>query len=61
MNIYISNLSYGVDDADLNTLFAEYGEVTSAKLLWIGKLVDQEDSVLLRLLMRQWDKKQSMN
>ena len=61
MNIYISNLSYGVDDADLNTLFAEYGEVTSSKLLWTGKLVDQEDSVLLRLLTRQWDKKQSMN
>ena len=33
MNIYISNLSYGVDDADLNTLFAEYGEVTSAKVI----------------------------
>lgn len=33
MNIYISNLSYGVDDADLNALFAEYGEVTSAKVI----------------------------
>ena len=33
MNIYISNLSYGVDDADLNTLFVEYGEVTSAKVI----------------------------
>ena len=33
MNMYISNLSYGVDDADLNTLFAEYGEVTSAKVI----------------------------
>ena len=33
MNIYISNLSYGVDDADLQTLFAEYGEVTSAKVI----------------------------
>lgn len=33
MNIYISNLSYGVDDADLNTLFAEYGEVVSAKVI----------------------------
>ena len=33
MNIYISNLIYGVDDADLNTLFAEYGEVTSAKVI----------------------------
>ena len=33
MNIYISNLSYGVDDADLNTLFAEYGDVVSAKVI----------------------------
>lgn len=33
MNIYISNLSYGVDDADLKTLFAEYGEVSSAKVI----------------------------
>ena len=33
MNIYISNLSYGVTDADLNELFAEYGEVSSAKVI----------------------------
>ncbi|MDL2262141.1 RNA-binding protein [Bacteroidales bacterium OttesenSCG-928-I21] len=33
MNIYISNLSYGVDDAGLNELFAEYGEVSSAKVI----------------------------
>ncbi|MCD7974080.1 MAG: RNA-binding protein [Candidatus Azobacteroides sp.] len=33
MNIYISNLSYGVNDADLNELFAEYGEVSSAKVI----------------------------
>ena len=33
MNIYISNLSYGVDDADLSTLFAEYGEIVSAKVI----------------------------
>ena len=33
MNIYISNLSYGVDDADLGTLFAEYGEIVSAKVI----------------------------
>lgn len=33
MNIYISNLSYSVDDADLNTLFADYGEVVSAKVI----------------------------
>ncbi|MDR3235215.1 MAG: RNA-binding protein [Prevotellaceae bacterium] len=33
MNIYISNLSYGVNDADLQQLFAEYGEITSAKVI----------------------------
>jgi RNA recognition motif-containing protein len=33
MNIYISNLSYGVTDADLTELFSEYGEVTSAKVI----------------------------
>lgn len=33
MNIYISNLSYGVSDADLNQLFTEYGEITSAKVI----------------------------
>lgn len=33
MNIYISNLSYGVNDADLNQLFAEYGEISSAKVI----------------------------
>ena len=33
MNIYISNLSYGITDADLNDLFGEYGEVSSAKVI----------------------------
>lgn len=33
MNIYISNLSYGISDADLNQLFSEYGEITSAKIV----------------------------
>ncbi|NDV60101.1 RNA-binding protein [Bacteroides sp. 519] len=33
MNIYISGLSYGINDADLNDLFAEYGEITSAKVI----------------------------
>ncbi|MDR0429256.1 MAG: RNA-binding protein [Tannerellaceae bacterium] len=33
MNIYISNLSFGVTDADLRDLFNEYGEVSSAKII----------------------------
>lgn len=33
MNIYISNLNYSTSDADLNDLFAKYGEVTSCKII----------------------------
>src|ERR1700761_6670948 len=33
MNIYISNLSFNVTDEDLRDYFAEYGEVTSAKVI----------------------------
>lgn len=33
MNIYISNLSYAVNDGDLKELFGEYGEITSAKVI----------------------------
>jgi RNA recognition motif-containing protein len=33
MNIYISNLSYDVNDADLRELFEEYGTVSSAKVI----------------------------
>jgi RNA recognition motif-containing protein len=33
MNIYIANLSYGVNDADLKELFQEYGEVSSAHVI----------------------------
>ena len=33
MNIYISNLSYNVTDEDLRSYFADYGDVTSAKVI----------------------------
>ena len=33
MNIYCGNLSYQSTDEDLNTLFQEYGDVTSAKVI----------------------------
>ena len=33
MNIYISNLSYGVKDASLQELFSAFGEVSSAKVI----------------------------
>lgn len=33
MNIYVSNLSFNVQDEDLKGFFEEYGEVSSAKVI----------------------------
>ncbi|HNT41293.1 MAG TPA: RNA-binding protein [Tenuifilaceae bacterium] len=33
MNIYVSGLSYRINDDDLRQLFEEYGEITSAKVI----------------------------
>lgn len=33
MNLYISNLSYNITDADLRDLFADYGDIVSAKVI----------------------------
>ena len=33
MNIYVSNLSFNVQDEDLRSYFADYGEVSSAKVI----------------------------
>ena len=33
MNIYVSNLSFNVQDEDLKDFFSPYGEVTSAKII----------------------------
>ena len=33
MNIYVSNLSFNVNDDDLRGFFESYGEVTSAKVI----------------------------
>lgn len=33
MNIYVSNLSFNVQDEDLRSYFAEYGDVSSAKVI----------------------------
>ena len=33
MNLYISTLSYNISDEDLRQLFADYGEITSAKVI----------------------------
>jgi RNA recognition motif-containing protein len=33
MNIYVSNLSFAVQDEDLREFFTEYGDVSSAKVI----------------------------
>ena len=33
MNIFVAKLSFAVNDEDLNGLFAEYGEVSSARVI----------------------------
>jgi len=33
MNLYVSNLSFEVSEAELKNLFNEFGQVTSAKLI----------------------------
>lgn len=33
MNIYVSGLSYRINDDDLRQLFEEYGQITSAKVI----------------------------
>src|SRR3954467_8333691 len=40
MNIYVSNLSFNVQDEDLREFFAPYGEVTSAKVI-MDKMTNQ--------------------
>jgi RNA recognition motif-containing protein len=34
MNIYVSNLSFNIQDEDLKQLFASYGEISSAKVIF---------------------------
>jgi RNA recognition motif-containing protein len=33
MNIYVSNLSFNIQDEDLKSLFTPFGEVSSAKII----------------------------
>ena len=40
MNIYVSNLSFNVQDEDLREFFTPYGEVTSAKVI-MDKMTNQ--------------------
>lgn len=40
MNIYVSNLGFAVQDAELSQLFAGYGQVSSAKVI-LDKFTNQ--------------------
>ena len=33
MNIYVGNISWGLEDQDLENVFVEHGTVTSAKII----------------------------
>ncbi|MCK5787332.1 MAG: RNA-binding protein, partial [Candidatus Sabulitectum sp.] len=33
MNLYVGNLSWGIDDDSLRTFFESYGEVTDARVI----------------------------
>jgi RNA recognition motif-containing protein len=40
MNIYVSNLGFNMQDADLNQLFTSYGAVSSSKVI-MDKMTNQ--------------------
>ncbi len=51
MNIYVSNLSFNVQDEELSDYFASFGEVSSAKkVITDGKPADPEVLDLLKCL-----------
>jgi RNA recognition motif-containing protein len=52
MNIYIANLSYDVNDADLKELFEEYGSVSSAKVIMDKMSGKSEVSVLWKWMTK---------
>jgi hypothetical protein len=68
MNIYISNLSFNVTDDDVRDYFAEYGEVSSAKVImdkFTGKsrgfaFVEMSDDEAAKKRLRNWTEQPSM-
>jgi len=63
MNIYVSNLSFNVQDEDLRGFFTPYGEVTSAKVImdkFTGKskgfgFVEMSDSAAAKKAIAELD------
>ncbi|WP_425476337.1 RNA recognition motif domain-containing protein [Paraflavitalea speifideaquila] len=66
MNIYVSNLSFNVQDEDLKEFFAPYGEVSSAKVIndrETGRsrgfgFVEMPDDAAAQKLLQNWTKLQ---
>lgn len=46
--LYVGNLTYNVNDSDLEALFEPFGTVESTRLSSIGIPTDRKDSGLLR-------------
>ena len=61
MNIYVSNLSYSVQDDDLRGFFSEYGEVSSAKVIMDKYTNRSKGLVLWKCLMTQLPRKLLLN
>ena len=61
MNIYISNLSYAVNDGDLKDLFGEYGEISSAKVITDRETGRSRGFGFVEWLTMHKDKKLSTN
>ena len=61
MNIYISGLSYGINDADLNELFSAYGETSSAKVIMDRESGRSRGFGFVEMTSIQMDKRQLMN
>jgi|SRR3954470_1567920 RNA recognition motif-containing protein len=63
MNIYVSNLSFNIQDEDLRGFFTPYGEVTSAKVImdkFTGKskgfgFVEMSDSTAAKQAISELD------
>lgn len=63
MNIYVSNLSFNLQDEDLREFFAEYGEVSSAKVItdkFTGRskgfgFVEMPDTAAAETAMKNFD------
>ena len=59
MNIYVGNLSYRMNDKELEELFSKFGAVKSAKVIMDRETGNQKVLVLLKWKIHQLVLKQS--